>query len=153
MNTQLIFAIFLGIIVYLLPSILAVTGRVPMVKRILFINIISGWTIIGWFALIGHILNKMCFDTYDIIQVKIFMTKQEIIEDFWQNLPNRDILILRNIEFGNIRYSLCGSFGSEIRFKYKMWDINNPYFDNNSMNIYEISNDIIEEIWKRVHAL
>ncbi len=42
--------IVIGSALYVLPSLLAWKGESPRFKRVLLVNILLGWTIIGWIA-------------------------------------------------------------------------------------------------------
>lgn len=42
--------IVIGSALYVLPSLLAWKGESPRLKRVILVNILLGWTIIGWIA-------------------------------------------------------------------------------------------------------
>lgn len=44
--------IVIGSALYVLPSLLAWKGESPRLKRVMLVNILLGWTIIGWIAAI-----------------------------------------------------------------------------------------------------
>jgi T4 superinfection immunity protein len=69
--TAILFIIFVFamlvafIVVYLLPTIIAGTRKHPYWGWIVFINIFTGWTIIGWLAsLVWAIMNYHPMVTY-----------------------------------------------------------------------------------------
>ena len=38
-----------GVLVYLLPSVVALSRRAPHRGTILMVNVLLGWTVVGWF--------------------------------------------------------------------------------------------------------
>ncbi len=49
-NTIMVILLILIVILYLLPTLLAFARDIPRRKAVTVLNIILGWTLIGWFV-------------------------------------------------------------------------------------------------------
>jgi hypothetical protein len=44
------------VLAYLLPTLLCITKGQPNIKSLFFLNLLTGWTLIGWAVLLGYAL-------------------------------------------------------------------------------------------------
>jgi hypothetical protein len=42
--------ILLGLIIYMIPAIVAITRKVPNIGAVVMIDVFLGWTLVGWVA-------------------------------------------------------------------------------------------------------
>ncbi len=48
MHWDMALYLLLGLSLYLLPTIIAYKNRIPIKRTILFLNVVFGWSVIGW---------------------------------------------------------------------------------------------------------
>ena len=61
---RLIIEIGIAVIIYMLPTIIAAFRKYKNMKPIVVINIMFGWTVIAWFALIGLALFHDSYQSF-----------------------------------------------------------------------------------------
>ena len=62
MNTITIVSV--SVVMYMLPTIIAIARRYKNIKPILTINIFFGWTVIVWFALMSLVIFNKSYNDY-----------------------------------------------------------------------------------------
>jgi hypothetical protein len=62
-NTVFVILLLLCVIIYMLPTVIAYARDVPSRRTITVVNIIFGWTLIGWFiAFLWAMLAEISID-------------------------------------------------------------------------------------------
>jgi len=64
MNTITIVSVSVLVVMYMLPTIIAIARRYKNIKPILVINIFFGWTVIVWLALMSLVIFNKSYNDY-----------------------------------------------------------------------------------------
>ena len=92
------------------------------------------------------------FNTFQFRFEPLFLTEEQIVEDVLSKLNAEDRLKLRSIPFEEL-IGFHSNFGQQIRNKYKLWDVSNPYthhVDDHPDHPDNLSFRIIQTVWLRI---